>query len=353
MKEKVGRQSRKRAGKGLLAIMGAVLLLAGCGAAGQDQSAPEMPGAGGASKYTNSAYDAQPDMMAADMSYEEVWTEEEFSSQGGVDTGAQMDGLAQPSDRKLIKTVDMEVETKAFDELLSSLESTIKSLGGYIESRNTYNGSSYTSYRSSRSADLVIRIPKEELDAFLNAVSEAGNVTRYSDNVEDVTLTYVDLESHRNALRTEQDRLLELLERAESLEDILTIESRLSELRYQLESMESRLRTFDNQVDYSTVRMDISEVRELTPVAEKTDLERIREGFMESLKEIVDGVKEAMIWFLAHLPYVILWGLVILLLVFWFRRRRKKKAAEAGSPQKWERPQAADQETKADESKLD
>ena len=68
-----------------------------------------------------------------------------------------------------------------------------------------------------------------------------------------MTLQYVDLESHKKALTTEQDRLIELMEQAETVEDIITIEGRLSEVRYQLESMESQLRTYDNKIDYSTV----------------------------------------------------------------------------------------------------
>mgnify|MGYP002226154573 CR=1 FL=1 len=85
-----------------------------------------------------------------------------------------------------------------------------------------------------------------------------------------MTLTYVDLQSHRDALQTEQERLLQLLEQAESIEDIITIEQRLSDVRYQLESMESQLRSYDNQVDYSTVYLYIDEVEVYTPVEEET-----------------------------------------------------------------------------------
>ena len=77
--------------------------------------------------------------------------------------------------------------------------------------------------------------------------------------------------------------MMALLEQATSIEDIITIESRLSEVRYQIESMESQLRTFDNQVDYSTVSISISEVKELTPVVEESAGTRIRNGFVNSL----------------------------------------------------------------------
>lgn len=222
------------------------------------------------------------------------------------------------TDRKLIKTVNMDVETREFDRLMATVEEQVKALGGYIENLNTYNGSSYYGYSGTRNANLTIRIPKQQLDAFLETVSGVCNVVRRSDSVEDVTLAYVDLESHRDALRTEQTRLLELLERAESIEDIITIEERLSNVRYQLESMESQLRTYDNQVDYSTIYLYIDEVEVYTPVEEDTVWERISSGFAESLHNIGEGLVDFGIWFVVTLPYMVVWAVIIVILIFIF-----------------------------------
>ena len=166
-----------------------------------------------------------------------------------------------------------------------------------------------------RNADMTIRIPKDKLDGFLNTVSEIANVIRRSDDVKDVTLAYVDLQSHRDALRTEQTRLLELLQKAETVEDIITIEERLSNVRYQLESMESQLRTYDNQVDYSTVYLSIEEVEILTPVEEETVWQRISGGFVESLDNVGEGFVEFGIWFVVNLPYLVVWAVLIAVFV--------------------------------------
>lgn len=230
--------------------------------------------------------------------------------------------------RKLIDTVRMEVETKEFDRMLSSLDAQIRGLGGYVESMSTYHGSSYTGNPGNRYANLVIRIPGPELDGFLSAVSDAGNVVRQSKERDDVTLSYVDMESHRNALRTEQERLLSFLERAETIEEIITIESRLSDVRYQLESMESRLRTLDNQIEYSTVHMDISEVREWTPVAEQTVGERISEGFLGSLRNVGNGFMEFGIWIVVNSPYLAIWAAVIAGIALFARRCYKQGKAK-------------------------
>ena len=261
----------------------------------------------------------------------------EYEAYDTADGGTQEEGTGQGAGvregRKLIQTVGLEVETKEFEQMMSSLETQVEELGGYIENMETYNGSSYSGYVSSRYANLTIRVPNGKLDSFLQTVSDIGNVVRRNDSVEDVTLSYVDMESRRNTLRTEQDRLLKFLEKAETIEEIITIEQRLSEVRYQLESMESQLRTMDNLIDYSTVDINISEVKELTEVREEQPgpARRIADGFMKSLREIGDGAMEFAIWFLTNIPYLVIWAAVIAAMVFvWMKarkRRLRKKAA--------------------------
>ncbi len=232
------------------------------------------------------------------------------------------------NDRKLIKNVNLDVETKEFDALMAALEAQIQAMGGYIENMESYNGSSYSYDRNARYSNLTIRIPQNKLTSFLDTVSGICNVVRRSDSVDDVTLSYVDLESHRDALRTEQTRLLELLEKAESLEDILTIEDRLTTVRYQLESMESQLRTMDNKVNYSTVYLRISEVQELTPVVEETTWERISGGFLESLYDVGHGFLELFIWFIVNLPHLIVWAVIVTVVALVVRKAKKDKKAK-------------------------
>ena len=228
------------------------------------------------------------------------------------------------TDRKLIRTVDMSVETKEYDNLLAAVENKVKFLGGYIENMETYNGSSYSSYRSSRNANMTLRIPQESLDAFLEEISAISNVVRHSENVDDVTLQYVDLSSHKEVLLAEQERLLQLIEQAETIEDIITLEDRLSDIRYQIESMESQLRTYDNKVTYSTVYLYIDEVQELTPVKEETVWERITGGFAESIDDIVYDITEAFIWFVVNIPYLLIWAVVIIVVVLVLKKIKKR-----------------------------
>lgn len=225
--------------------------------------------------------------------------------------------------RKLIRTVSLSLETKEFDSVLTNLSTKTTELGGYIET-SSVNGNSY-SHHSTRYASYVIRIPADKLNEFVEVVSELGNVTQKNESVEDVTLRYIDVESHKKALETEQERLLELLSKAENMEEILTIESKLSDIRYEIENYESQLKTMDNQIDYSTVSVYVDEVERVTDTGEKGSFEEIKERFGNSLYVVARGIRGLVIGILGSLPILIVCGGVIAVVVIVVRKILKKR----------------------------
>ena len=141
----------------------------------------------------------------------------------------------------------------------------------------------------------------------------------------------------------EQESLLALLEKAETVEDITYLTQRLTEVRYSIESMERQLRVYDNQVDYSTINLDIHEVEVLTPqkVEVKTDKEEVEEGYNNSWENIGNAFRNFGKNFVIKLPYLILTlailavnALIIVIVVNAIKRKVKKarlanqKAAE-------------------------
>ncbi len=265
-----------------------------------------------------------------------------YTEEGG--TGASVVQV-QDVQRKLIRDVNLEVETETFEELLSTVGEKTRNLGGYIEESYTYNGSNYYG-KGTRNANLTIRIPAEKLDEFLLAVGEVSNVISRNESVTDVTLEYVDLESHKKVLLAEQERLLELLEKAETIEDIISLESRLSQVRYQIESMEAQLRTMDNRVNYSTVYLYINEVAKLTPVKEQTVWEKISTGFASSLYNVGEGFVNFGIGFIIFLPYLLVWVIIIVVFTLLLKllikcavKKRQKKIKENKTKEKHETEQ--------------
>lgn len=269
---------------------------------------------------------------AMDYAVKEEAAEAPAAMQSNSLTGAGETGsTALPENRKWIITVHMDAETEDLDALMASLDEQIARCGGYVEDQNIYNGSSYSSRRH-RSANLTIRIPASDVDAFTQQVADISNVVSTELTREDITLNYVATESKITALKTEEARLLELLDKAETMADILEIEARLSDVLYELERYSSQLRLYDNQVDYATIYLYISEVQEYTPVVEKTVWERIRDGFSGSLEGLWEGIVDTFVWIIVASPYLVVWGIVITGLVLALRKLRKLRTAKKAPP---------------------
>ena len=249
-----------------------------------------------------------------------------------TDNSASKEEPSLPADRKLIQKVNMSVETENLDIVLGHIDSRVAELDGYIEASNIRNGSAYSNRRY-RSAELTVRIPAENLTQFVDHMSEVSNVVSSNKTVDDVTLSYVSIESRMKALQTEESRLLELLAKAETMDDLLTVESRLTDVRTELEQVTSSLRVMDNQVNYATVDLYISEVTEYTPVEEPdTVWKRISTGFVKSLKGVGTFFEELFVFFIVGSPYFVLVAiliavpvLIVALIIKSSRRRNKKR----------------------------
>ena len=303
----------------ILAILMALSLLAGCSAKAVNDSAD--------SAMMKSEYS-----MSYDAEYGYV-VESTTAASGIYDTSENLDSSTDVSvtEQKIIKTVDVTAETEDMDTLLASIAEKVAELGGYMERQEVYNGSAYSSRRN-RNADMTIRIPVEKLNGFMDQVAGLSNVVNKTESIDDVTLTYVATESRVKALETEEERLLELLAKAESMSDLLEIESRLTEVRYELESYTTQLLVLQNKVSYSTVNLYVSEVVEYTPVAEETVWQRISGGFVDSLEGIWNGVVEIFVFLAANLPYLVVIGAVGTVVVFLLLRSGKKRKNKVQPP---------------------
>lgn len=297
---------------------------------------------GGSSKAENSMEYFSADMapQEAPMAEEEKgydYAYGETTAAGSALSSEGSSGSAPAPQRKWIITMDLSAETEDLDETLEALDGEIQALGGYVEDQNIYNGSAYASHRYRR-ASLTVRIPAADVDKFADNVAGIANVVRSNKNLEDITLTYVSTESRVKALQTEEARLLELLAQAENMSDLLEIEARLTDVRYQLENHASRLKVYDNQVDYATIYLDVEEVQEYTPVAERTVWQRITEGFADSLEGLWEDLTDIFVWFIVSLPYLAVWAVVITGIVLLVKKLRKKTPVRSAKRKKAEPP---------------
>lgn len=276
----------------------------------------------------------EPDTARSDMyadggiSYETAMAAPAAMSGAGsnAESAADTASIPLPENRKWVITMSLTAETENLADAMGLLAEKIQDSGGYVESQSI-SGTAANSGRSP-SAYITVRIPAEQLDSFVEDVSGMTNVVSSSRYVEDITLRYTDTEGRVKALQTEEARLLELMEQAETMSDLLEIEGRLTEVRYQLENYTSTLRLYDNQVDYATLDLTLREVEKFTPPEKQGFWQKVTSGLADSIVDLGQGMVDFAAWVLIELPYLVLVGLLGWLTVFLTRRSIKKRRAK-------------------------
>ncbi|WP_396612546.1 DUF4349 domain-containing protein [Haloferax sp. S1W] len=219
------------------------------------------------------------------------------------------DQLAQLQNRKIIKTGQVRLTVDEFNTSRDALESTAESYGGFVsDSRERVNRRGGETYRS---GELVVRVPSENFSAFISEVKTHGQVEHVETNSQDVTDQLVDIEARLDNLRAQRDRLRDLYESANTTEDVLAVEERLTEVQTEIERLEAKQASLENRVALSTVRISLSE--EPPSPAQWYDVP-VLQAFFES----VDGVfvtLRAMVVALAYvLPYLVVFGGILTIL---------------------------------------
>ena len=318
---------KKRVWKLLTMAMVAVMLLTGCGAemAAKDSvmnQAMSSTTASGGALYDGFEYYADAEMKAeVEYDMDDSMAPEAPKENGSSETSA--DVQANTTTRKLIRRVYLSTETKEFDDFVAFVNGQTTTYGGYIENSDV-SGTSYNSYSHNRRASIVIRVPAKYLDSFIAQIGNMANITNKSESSEDVTLSYIETESRIASLEIQRDKLLEWMEDAETVDELIKLESRLSEVRYELEYYGGILRNYDNLVEFSTITLDIREVERMTIVEPETVGDRIGKGLSDNFYDISEGFKNFIVWFVTSLPYLLIWAVIIVVAVLIIRAIAKK-----------------------------
>ena len=278
---------------------------------------------------------AQMDSAYEESAEEEYGTETAAASEGasaGMAVNKAADATADEAasdeassadtvEQKLVYTSRLTVDTTDFDAYVEAVRQKVSELGGYIE-QSEVNGDAES---GGRSLYMTIRVPAQKRNELADTVKSNAKVKSQSESVEDVTLEYVDVQSHIEALQTEQQTLLGLLEKADSIDTTLAIQNQLTEVRYQLESYSSRLKVMQNQVDYSTLELSAYEVNRVTATEKDTFLTRLKDRFADSLTTLGNGCENVVLFVLGGLPILAALGVAVAVVVLIVRRVRKSR----------------------------
>lgn len=337
--------------KYLAMLLALTLLLSGCGSksVSADHSAMESAPAAAEGPAEPMAAPSGENGYSLDMAPMEApmpEPEEELAFEDQAESEPQ----SAISAEKLIYRADLSIETLDFDAAVAALEQLAGSLGGFVESSNVSGNTDWRADGTTRVVDrwanYVLRVPASRFQEAVNQAGNLGSVTSSGTSVENITSQFTDQEARKHSLEVQEERLLDMLGKAENIDTLIMLESRLSEVRYEIEAIERQLRNWQNQVDYSTVSVSLQEVAVYTPTAavQRSFGERMGSSFQDGWNRFVLSLEDLSLALAGSVPALVLLmviGFAAFLIVRKVRRKKRSTANPSGQP-----PQDADSDLK-------
>lgn len=319
--------------KNLLIILTLVLalLLTACGAASEKAEAYDM------------VMDETTEEVVVEYAVEEELEFTTDSSAAGQTQEAPEAGkTSTPAEEakkyaeKIVYSGHLYIETTDFDASIAALNKAVEFYDGFVQDSNISGRSNGDRTAVvDRYAYYVVRIPSKDFDAFMTRTGDLGNVTSSGRSAENVTSRYTDYEARLTSLYTQEERLLDMLGTSGDLESLIALEQRLSEVRYEIESIERNLRDLDQRLSYSTVNIDLHEVEVYTPnvAVQRSFGEKLSDAFSDGWRGFSRAIQNFVFWLAESLPTLVLLAVIAVGAVFGVRKvRRKKRARKAEEP---------------------
>lgn len=217
-------------------------------------------------------------------------------------------------ERKVIKKGEIKFQTKSIQETTNFITENVKSLNGYISSDNVYNSEDRVTQR------IDIRIPSNSFDVLLSRISDnVKNIEYKNVQIEDVTAEYIDVESRIKTKKELENRYVELLSKANTVQEILSIEKELGTLRTDIESIEGRLKYLKDQVSLSTLTIEYYQLTSTTLNFSSKLGQAVVMGWKFLLSFVIG---------LVHLwPFIIIIGIIIIVTIRFSRKKKITKNA--------------------------
>ena len=181
--------------------------------------------------------------------------------------GGLNDASYVENDRKLIYTSDYTIETKTFDEHYKSIIEAVENAGGFVSYENTHGTKPEVYGDPGRYAEFTFRIPTKSFNNFLTTLDSVGSVVAKNRSADDVTESYYDNEARIELYEQHYQKLLEYLDKATQIDDIIAIESEINEILYIIDDLKGNKRYMDDQIEYCTANVFLREVVDYSEIA--------------------------------------------------------------------------------------
>lgn len=211
-----------------------------------------------------------------------------------ADTG-KIELKNSPNDRKIIKNGEFTIESKNPTEDQRRIQSIAETFGGFVvtsEFQQSSNSSNIT-------VNIIVRVPSANFQKTIEEIRKTGiQVIHEKFSGKDVTEEYVDLESRLRAKKALEAQFLDIMKQAHKVEDALSVQEKLSEVRTEIEQLEGRRRYYDNQSELSTINITLQTAAPLVAATQT--------GFWASIKNSVgDGVDVTVAIILGLIHFII------------------------------------------------
>jgi len=265
------------------------------------------------------------EMMDMEMSME---AEEEGPISAGNGAVRSLEKPAAELEEKLVYTADVQMRSYSFDEDYDALKAKVQALNGYVD-RNYVEGLPYSqSGGNGRYGNLQLRVPQQSYSELMEWLKELGEVTSTQETVSNITLQYSETKIRMENLEKQITRLQELLEQAESIEDIIALESKLTDVTGELEYVTGQLNGMDHDVSYSTVNVSLQEMRTAAdplPTQQRSFGQRMADAFGEGWLNFVNGMEGFALNVVMAIPTLVILAVLIAVVVVIIKVIRKKK----------------------------
>lgn len=243
------------------------------------------------------------------------------------------DSVRQDSGRMIALTYSFQLESTDYEKDVATLDRLIAENGGYISSSDLSVQPSKE--KDIHSAFFQVKIPRDKAEFFRKAVTaEVGTLRSSSSNSQDFTESYSDTALRLVSEKKKLEAFNALYKRAESMEDIMAIQSQIIDCQSRIDQMESSQRVIEGKVNFSDFSISLKEVFLLSPVASQDPSfsSRLSEAFAASLTGLKSGLEELLLFIVEFWPILLVFIFIVLLIVGFKRRvasRRKKKEEKA------------------------
>ena len=318
---------KRRLFAGLLTVM-MLLTLVACGGSASSNHAAADTAPGESVSHSMSSGAVKEESVEMEMGYLSDMAAPEAMEEPGE--APNDDSAGTTYGQKLIRNAWLELESTEFDEASLALKELTEEFGGYFEN------SSVANYKDgARWGDYTVRIPAERFDAFLEQAGTLCHLTWQEMSQEDISEVYYDTAGRLETQKIKLERLQELLAKAEKMEDIITLESAISETEWMIEDLSGTLRRYDGKVDYATVHINLREVYKLSSVETVPESfgQRMSAAFADGLRDCGDRLEDLAVAFAYSWMWWLLFVAVVAGVVRFVRKqggfkwtlRRKKK----------------------------